>query len=224
MSAQLPLALALPHRPARGRADFRVSPSNEAAVRLIDGWRGWPGGALALTGSEGSGKTHLALVWADMAGAERVSAATLRAEDAPALVAAGAVALEDADRLGGDRAAEAALFHLVNLARAEGAALLVTGRAPAGSWPIATPDLASRLSAMMTVRLDPPDEALLAALLDKHFEDRRLAVPTALTRRLAQRIERSAAAAAAAAARLDDAALRAGKPITWPFAKAILGL
>ncbi|MFV0473788.1 MAG: chromosomal replication initiator DnaA, partial [Pikeienuella sp.] len=64
MSAQIPLGLALPKRPARGRAAFHVSASNANAVALIDGWRNWPNRVLSLTGPEGAGKTHLAHVWA----------------------------------------------------------------------------------------------------------------------------------------------------------------
>src|SRR5262245_57478879 len=41
-----------------------VSESNQAAVELLKGWRTWPGGAMALTGPKGSGKTHLAHAWA----------------------------------------------------------------------------------------------------------------------------------------------------------------
>ncbi|MEX2520380.1 MAG: DnaA/Hda family protein [Paracoccaceae bacterium] len=224
MSAQIPLGLALPKRPARGRDAFRVSGSNAAAVALIDGWRDWPERQLALTGPEGAGKTHLALVWAEMAEAERVSARGLGSGDAPALAALGAVAVEDVERIGGDSAAETALFHLVNLARAEGASILVTGQGPARDWRIAIPDLASRLSAMLTVALEPPDEALIGALLDKYFRDRRLAVGEEVSRFLARRIERSAAAAAAVVARLDAAALVEGRAITLPFAKEVTGL
>ncbi len=222
-AAQIPLDLALPTRPARGREAFRVAPSNEAAVRLIDGWRDWPNGALALTGPEGSGKTHLALAFCDLSGAERVAAAALRAEDAPALVSFGAVAVEDADRIGGDPAAEAALFHLINLARAEGARLLVTGRAAPRGWPIRTPDLASRLQGMMTAALEPPDEALLAALLRKHFADRRLHVGEEVIQWLSRRIERSPAAAAETAARLDAAALQAAQRIDLAFVRKTIG-
>lgn len=224
MSAQIPLGLALPKRPARGREAFAVSASNADAVALIDRWRDWPNGVLALTGPEGAGKTHLAHVWATETGAERVSAAALSPADAPALVAAGAVVAEDADRLGRDARAEAALFHLMNLARAERAFLLVTGRGAPREWPIATPDLASRLSAAMTVALEPPDEALLEALLAKHFGDRRLQVGDDVIRFLSRRIERSAAAALGVVERLDAEALTQGRTISLPFVKAVTGL
>lgn len=224
MSGQIPLGLALPKRPARGREAFRVSASNVDAVALIDGWRGWPNGLLTLTGPEGAGKTHLAHVWAGETGAERVAAVTLDPADPPALIAAGAAAVEDADRIGGDAKAEAALFHLINLARAEGAALLITGRAAPRCWPIRTPDLASRLAGAMSVALERPDEALIHDLLAKHFRDRRLQVNAGVTRFLSHRIERSAAAAERTVARLDEAALDAGRRITLPFVKEVTGL
>ena len=38
---QLPLDLG--HRPALGREDFLVAPSNQGAVAWIDRWPDWPG-------------------------------------------------------------------------------------------------------------------------------------------------------------------------------------
>ena len=82
--------------------------------------------------------------------------------------------------------------------------LLLTARAPAARWPVALPDLASRLAATLVVDLPPPDDALLSALLAKHFADRQVAPPPALIPFLALRIERSAAAALDAVSRLDS--------------------
>lgn len=224
MIRQLPLGLALPSRPARGRSSFIISGSNADAVALIDGWRRWPGGVLVLSGPEGAGKTHLACVWADMTGAERISAASLTSEDAPALISGGAAAIEDADRVSGDRASEAALFHLFNLARAERASLLITGRRAASQWGIVTKDLASRLTGALGAALEPPDEELLTGLIAKHFQDRRLAVGDDVIRFLSRRIERSALAAAEVTARLDEAALMEKRSITLPFVKDVTGL
>lgn len=220
---QLPLSLTLPRRRARGRAGFIVSAANDAALKLIDGWRAWPEGRLAIHGPEGSGKTHLAHVWMQDAGAEKVAAATLSDDDAPALIAAGAVVVEDGDRMEG-RAQEHALFHLLNLARAEGCAVLLTGRTAPARWRVATPDLASRLAATPAIALDPPDEALVRDLLIKHFSDRHLRVGEDVIAFLVPRLPRDAAAAGAIVHKLDDAALMEKRKITVPFAKEVLGV
>ncbi|MEL7466536.1 MAG: DnaA/Hda family protein [Pseudomonadota bacterium] len=219
---QLPLDFILPRRRARGRDGFFVSASNKDALALIDGWRDWPDGRLCLLGPEGSGKTHLAHVWMEDAGAEAVGAATLSAEDAPILVAGGAVVVEDVDRIA--REAEAALFHLINLAKAEGAHLLLTGRGAPKDWRIETPDLASRLRGTATVSLAPPDDALMVDLLASHMSARHLTVAREVVAYLALRIDRSAAAVAEAAEILDRAALTEKRAITKPFARKALGL
>ena len=220
---QLPLSLALPRRRARGRAGFIVSASNDAALKLLDGWHEWPNGRLAIYGPEGSGKTHLAHVWMQDAGAEKVSAVTLTEGDIPALVAAGAVVVEAGDQMA-DRAAEHALFHLLNLALAEGCRVLLTGRTAPARWQVATPDLASRLAATPAVELEPPDDALMRDLLIKHFTDRHLRVGEDVIAFLVPRLPRSAAAAASITAQLDDAALTQGRKITVPFVKEVLSV
>ena len=47
------LAFDLPHRPASGRDDFLVTPSNAKAVALIDLWPNWPSNTLILLGPAG---------------------------------------------------------------------------------------------------------------------------------------------------------------------------
>lgn len=224
---QIPLDLGLPRRPAMGRADFLVSSANETALAMLDDWRGWPNLRLALIGPEGAGKTHLAHVWMAESGAGRVRAAELTEADAPRLAAMGAAAVEDADRIAEDAAdplaAERALFHLMNLAGAEGCALLLTGRAAPSRWAVATPDLASRLQAVAVARIEPPDDALLAAVLAKQFSDRQLRVSESLIRYLLPRMERSFKAAGDIAERLDRAALAAGRPVGRALAAEALG-
>ncbi|MCO8145759.1 chromosomal replication initiator DnaA [Rhodovulum tesquicola] len=216
------LILDLPVRPARGRAAFFVAPANEIAVAQIEDWRAWPGGKLVLIGPEGSGKTHLANVWAELTGAPVRYAADLPAADLPALAETGAVAVEDADRIGGDRTAETALFHLHNLLAASGGALLVTARGPARDWGLGLPDLASRMQAAATAHLDPPDDALLAAVLVKLFADRQLAVKPDLIGYLVDRMERSFAAAAETVAAIDREALATGHRPGLRLARTVL--
>lgn len=221
---QLLMDVATPPRPARGRDAFHVSGSNAMALALVDGWRDWPNGQFALHGPAGSGKTHLAHVWMELSDAEKISAKTLRAEDAPALAAIGAVVIEDGDQIAGNGAAETALFHILNLARAEGCAVLLTGETPPARWSVDLPDLASRLSAVSAAELHEPDEALMTALLEKQFAERQLKVGADVIGFLALRLPRAAVEIASVVDRLDKTALAENRRITVPFVKAATGL
>ena len=95
-----------------------------------------------------------------------------------------------------------------------GGSLMVSGREAPARWPIALPDLASRLRAAPVARLEAPDDALLAAVLVKLFADRQLVVGPDLMQFLLTRIDRSFAAAAETVAALDRAGLARHRPIT----------
>jgi chromosomal replication initiation ATPase DnaA len=211
------LTFDLPARPALGRADFFVAPANADAVAAVSAWRGWPLGKLALIGPEGAGKTHLARAWAAESGAVPIMLA-----EQPRLPAGSFAVVEDIDRLAGDAGAEEALFHLHNDLLAQGGRLLMTGRTPPTLWRIALPDLASRMQATTVARIAAPDDALLAAILIKHFADRQLIAPRDLVPWLLPRMPRSFAAAADLVARLDAEALAEGRAVTRALAQRIL--
>ena len=63
------LAFALPHAESLTRDNFLEGPANEAALALIESWPDWPNRIMLLVGPEGSGKSHLAAIWAEQAGA-----------------------------------------------------------------------------------------------------------------------------------------------------------
>jgi chromosomal replication initiation ATPase DnaA len=215
------LTFRLPSRPALGRSDFFVSPSNADAVAMVSEAARWPEGKLALTGPEGAGKTHLAHVWAAETGAVILDATDLAAADLPALAASARVAVEGMEARTGDPAAERALLHLHNLLRGAGQ-LLLTGRTAPARWPIALPDLRSRMGATAVAELAPPDDALLSAVLVKLFSDRQIAVAPALVAYLVPRIDRSFAAARDIVDRLDRAALAEARPVGRALAARLL--
>ena len=211
------LALALDHAESFAREDFLSGPSNARALALIEAWPLWSHRSVMLTGPEGSGKSHLAAIWAQAAGARLIAARALEPASVPRALATGALVVEDIAAGSFD---ERALFHLVNLAGEEAAFLLLTARqAPAA---LAVRDLASRLKALPVVALAPPDDALLRAVLVKLFADRQLAVDESLIGYVATRIERSFAAARACVTRLDEEALRQKRPLTRALAAEIL--
>jgi chromosomal replication initiation ATPase DnaA len=209
------LALALDHAERLTREDFLPGASNETALAMIDRWPDWPARALAVVGPAGSGKSHLAAIWAYESGARFLSARALDLADLPASIATGALVLEDC--IGGD-IDERALFHLLNLVREEEAWLMLTAGSLPTTWPATLPDLASRLRAMPQVTLSGPDDALLRAVLVKQFADRQLAVDEALIAYLLSRIGRSFADARDAVQALDREALQRGRPVNRALA------
>src|SRR5271170_6869402 len=211
------LALALDHAESYAREDFLSGPCNEGPLALIDCWPDWPANAIALIGPEGSGKTHLASMWASAAGARVVSARAIGEADLPSALATGALVVEDAATAADERA----LFHLINLAREENAYLLFTARTAPTTWPVAIPDLVSRLRALPLTTLAAPDDAMLRAVIVKLAADRQLALDEAVVAYLSTHIERSFAAARAAVIALDSEALRLRRPATRALAAEI---
>ncbi len=202
---RLPLQRDLPD----GAEGFVVSGCNRAAVEALADWPSPIGGAMAICGPEGCGKSRLAQAWA-----ERVGAVALHGAEA---------ALINPMELDGrpvllDRAMDAddeTLFHLINLAQAPGGALLLVSRPAPTAWSVDLPDLRSRLDAVISVPMEAPDDAVLSAMLEARFAERGIRPQKDVIPYLLRRIDRSAAAAAAVVERLD--ALH--RPVTRALAR-----
>lgn len=216
--------------PRRDRHALIVTDANRAAVELLCAREARPGGAMILVGPAASGKSHMVSALAPEAYALQANDAAAAAAD-PSLIDAGrTVVLEDLDRTGphslatprARAAAESGLFHLFNQAAARGARVLITARIPPARWAIDLPDLSSRLRAAPLARIEPPDDAMMRALLAKLLEDRGVRVEPRVLGYVSLRLERSFEAAAAAADRLDEEAMRRHAPITTALAASAL--
>lgn len=206
----LPLDLAI-------EGPFVVSGANAAAVAALADWPqgDWLQGdehVLALVGPPGSGKSRIAAAWAERMGAVAAHGAEaalidpLELEGRPVLI---------------DRASEAddeSLFHLINLARSGGGALLLACREAPRQWEVALPDLRSRLDGLRVLTVNEPDDAVLAAILRQRFAERLIAPPQDVVDYLVRRIDRCAEAAAAVVARLDAL----NRPVTRMLARRVL--
>jgi chromosomal replication initiation ATPase DnaA len=213
------LAFALPHAESLTRDNFLEGPANAAGLALVDSWPDWPNRIMLLVGPEGAGKSHLAAIWAEEAGARSTSAHALAAAAVPGALATGALVVEDLKSSDFD---ERALFHLINLAREDEAFVLITARLPPSAFEVELRDLRSRLRAVPVVSLLPPDDQLFRALIVKFCADRQLAVDESVVSYLTTRIERSYAAVRQAVELLDVEALRLGRPVTRALAADLL--
>ena len=213
------LAFVLPHAESLTRDNFLEGAANEAALALIESWPDWPNRIMLLVGEEGSGKSHLAAIWAERSGARSTSAHALTTASVPVALATGALVVEDLRRADFD---ERALFHLLNLAREHEAFVLITSRMAPSVFDVELRDLRSRLRAVPVVSVSPPDDQLFRALIVKFCADRQLTIDETVVSYLANRIERSYAAARQAVELLDSEALRQGRPVTRALAAELL--
>lgn len=213
------LAFALPHAESLSRDNFLEGPANAEALGLIDCWPDWPNRVMLLVGPEGSGKSHLAAIWAEEAGARSTMARSLTAATVPAELVTNALVVEDLNAGAFD---ERALFHLLNLARQDNAYVLITARVAPAAMEVELRDLRSRLRAIPVVNLLPPDDGLFRALIVKFCADRQLSIDESVVSYVASRIERSFAAARHTVELLDSEALRLGRPVTRALAAELL--
>jgi chromosomal replication initiation ATPase DnaA len=212
---QLPLDL--PVRLRFSRDDIIVGKSNRAAVEIIDLWPAWPSSIVALSGPDGSGKTHLARAWAAKANAQALNAAELASFPIPAACSQ-AFLIEDIGEAALD---ETALFHLVNSIRQNGGSLLLTSKLPPAGCGFVLPDLKSRLQSATVVEISEPDDALLLAVLSKLFADRQVTVEPNVSEYLVTRMERSLYEAARIVETLDALALEKKARITRALAATL---
>lgn len=207
--------MSLERPPSFAREDFVVSAANADAVRLIDSWPNWPGGAMALVGPEGVGKTHLGMAWAQRADAILPHA---KAPADLANLAGKTVIIENADR----SVSNGSLFHLINMAAQYGGGLLLTARTPPRDWPAELPDLRSRLNALPVAVLDEPDDEILLGVFRKLFRERNLRPTEDTYPYLLRRMERSVTEVRRLVKLLDEAADSLQRPVSRALAKEVL--
>ena len=212
------LTFDLPVRTSLERGDFFVSDANALAVARLEDISTWTSNKMVLAGPEGAGKSHLGHVWAESTSGALLALSDLQAADV--IHVASALAVEIPETF--DTESEQTLFHLHNHMSASALPLLMIARAPPSRWPLALPDLKSRMEATELVQIAPPDDVLLAAVLVKLFADRQLRVAPALIAWLTTRMDRSFAEAARLVEGLDATALSEGRAVTRKLALRIL--
>lgn len=194
------------------RDNLFPSASNADVVQLIDDWPHWSGTIAIITGPAGSGKSHSARAWAEVAKADFWSLNDLAAWT-PDQTTSGNIAIENLGANMGN-AIEVKLFHLINALKSAGDTLFLTSGASLAQWNVALPDLQSRLQTAVQVSLKAPDDVLLSAVITKLFSDRQIEISQQNVQYLVTHMDRSLAHARAIVENIDQEALRRKSKIT----------
>ena len=216
MPTQPQLLLPFPRETRYAEADFIHAESNAAARAWIARPSDWPDRRLAVWGDEGCGKTHLMHIWAGRTGAVLWTGAALRG--LPEQLPAGGIGIDDIDAVPD----EATLFHWLNAARDAQVPVLIASRMPPARLPIQLPDLASRLRAFTSVGIDPPEDALLRALLAHLLSDHQWRLDLDVQARILPILPRKPGRLRDFVARLHHAQLAAGGRVSVRLVTEIL--
>lgn len=198
-------------RPSYEPEDFIRGAANAEALELIERWPDWPYSMVLISGPEGCGKTHLVHVFARRAKATFIAPERIGSVPADQLLVGNHSWVIDGIEQITDAAA---LAQLINHARSRGDYVLLSARAVARDLPFTLPDLRSRLLALPSVVLGPPDDALLMGVLAKQFADRQLRIAPEVLTFAANQLERSYEAVQQFARAMDRLSLAKGRAIT----------
>ncbi len=230
---QLPLALRYP--PDQRLDSFIEAPAGSIAQlrMLAEGdSKDW----LYLQGTDGVGKTHLALATcaaAEVAGRRAaylpLPAARGRLRSAlDALEGNDLIALDGLDAIAGSRDDEIALFDFHNRARSNGrpgtVGVLYTARATPDALALTLSDLRSRLAQCTRIALSPMDEEGRRDVLRARAQRRGMVIEDAVLDWMLKRVDRDLASLTVLIDQLDRASLAAQRRITVPFLREFIGV
>jgi DnaA regulatory inactivator Hda len=223
------LLLDLPLKPNYSEADYVKSPCNWEATQWVERWPDWPMKMIAIYGEPGCGKTHLAHIWQEKTGARFLTPSDiLNLTPHDALDMASAIVLDDADshfqKDGPQNATskEDWMFHFYNLVKEKGVDLLLCSLQPPTQWAVNLPDLRSRLTTILSVAVNPPDDEALKAVLFKLCSERGMILSGDVGAYILRRVERSFDRIRSLVATLDHHTLSQHRQLTLGLVREVL--
>jgi chromosomal replication initiation ATPase DnaA len=174
---------------------FITSEANRAAFEHFRQWSMWPVKATILAGPRRSGRSLLARGFVARVGGRLFD--------------------------GAERHDEEELFHAWNQAQDTGrpVVMVTDGEAP---WPVALPDLRTRLAVTPVARIGEPDDALFAALIELLLADRGLHIPAEAVRFIGERVHRDYVTAERVVEAIDRHAFAERARLTMPTIRRAL--
>ncbi len=185
-----------------------------------------------LSGSSGSGKTHLLQALSQARSKQGQPAIYIpmrqfqhfKPEALKGMEEVGLICMDDIDLIAGNTEWEEAIFHLFNAIRLKGHFLLVSACLRPKDLSLALPDLQSRLSSGLCYVLEPLDDDQKEQTLKLRALKRGLVLNKTVARFLLNHCPRDMTQLFSRLDILDKASLKAQKRLTIPFVKEVLDL
>lgn len=189
------IALPLDWPQAADERRFILSDANREAFEHFRHWSMWPVKATMLAGPRRSGRSLLARGFVERVGGRL---------------------FDDAERH-----EEEALFHAWNQAQETGRPLVMVVD-DSERWEVRLPDLRTRLAVTPVARINQPDDALFAALIELLFADRGLHIPGEALRFVTGRVHRDYLTAEQVVEAIDRFAIAERARLTLPTVRRAL--
>ncbi len=212
---QIPLDLAF--KPSYQKQDFIVNHQNMAVMKMLNSWPAWPSPWLLIEGGKGSGKTHLAHIFAQKLEAVYLKNLSADIENILTKIEGKSVVIDYS--INEDRETQNKFFHVINHIKEQQQYGVLFIEPMENQDFIVLADLLSRISQMPRFKLLPPDDDLLKALIVKLFSDRQLKITEAQVNWMIPRVRRSFEFVEEFVGRVDKASLAHKKSITQSMLK-----
>ncbi|MDR2268349.1 MAG: hypothetical protein LBD81_02770 [Holosporaceae bacterium] len=198
--------------------DFINSEENGDAIRCLMQWPRWDSNGIVIYGNAGVGKTHLANLWAQTAGAVYVIKQSLDHDPRTLFDADCNFIIDNFENFLTEKN-NPWIFHFFNIAAEKKRSFMLLSRSRPFAWQIELKDLRSRLLTLPAINILDPQDELLFKIAKKLARDLEITVGDDALKYLINVVDRSAPSVSAALRILDKMALQMRKNITTSFVK-----
>ncbi|MDR2781738.1 MAG: hypothetical protein LBB21_04790 [Holosporaceae bacterium] len=203
--------------------DFIESDENRNALLYLTKWPNWNSCGMIIYGEPGTGKTHLAALWAQTANAVYVLKESLNHNPRDLFEAKCNFVFDNFDDMIKYENYDW-FFHFFNIVKEENRFFLILSRVHPSLWGIKLSDLRSRLFTLSAVGIDAPQDDLLLKISQKIAKDLQITVPDDVMMYILNTVERNVSSITDVLRILDKLSLQKKKTLSLSFIKSNLKL
>jgi chromosomal replication initiation ATPase DnaA len=203
--------------------DFIESEENRNALSYLTKWPFRDSHGLIIHGESGTGKTHLAALWAQTANAIYVLGESFNHNPRDLFGSECNFVFDNFDTLIKHENYDW-LFHFFNIVKEKNKSFLILSRLHPSLWNVELNDLRSRLFTLPAVAIDAPRDDLLLKISQKIAKDLEIIISNDAMKYVLNTVERNVSSVAAVLKVLDKLSLQQKKTLSLSFIKSSLKL